>query len=233
MPPVNQTVGIDLASMGYVPVAVPGAAGAPPNTNQQVTYPTFQRCPLPPIWTSPPDSLRYYYTNSIVPQTRLFNANNISTQTGGVTNNYVTSSTSSGSSSSTSTATIKAVQASTTTTAVAPNSQFVGTILMSKSFQLLMVTTSAAARVQLYGTLFAQSSDLARSLDAAVPAETTQNIITDVALDTSPFQWSWQDRVGANADTPQTSNIYLTVTNLGVAVVPITVTITYVPLENA
>jgi hypothetical protein len=114
----------------------------------------------------------------------------------------------------------------------APGAQFVGTIKMSKSFQLLSVTANGAARIRLYGTAAAQNADLARGLDVAVPAETTQGIITDVALDMAPYRWAWQDRVGANADLPQTTTVYITITNLGSATAATSVTIMYVPIES-
>lgn len=33
---------------------------------------TFMRCPLPPIWTSNPDSIRQFYVGGRVPQTRIY-----------------------------------------------------------------------------------------------------------------------------------------------------------------
>jgi len=232
MPPLNQTTGLDLASLGYTPATNPGAAGTPPNTNQQPTYPIFQRCPLPPIWISPPDSLRYYSTNNIVPQTRLFNVNTTNNSGNSITNNFASASIASSGSSGTSTTTIVTAQAVIATTAISPGSTFVNKLTMSKSFQLLSVTANGAARIRLYGTAFAQISDLSRGLDVAVAAETTMNVITDVIMDTAPYQWYWQNRVGANADTPQTSTVYITVTNLSMAVGSTAVTITYVPLET-
>jgi hypothetical protein len=85
--------------------------------------------------------------------------------------------------------------------------------------------------VELYGTNFQQISDLSRALDTAPPAGSTQGIVTDVALDTAPLSWSFQNRVGANGDNPQVPNAYITVTNIGSAAVAITVSITYVPIE--
>jgi hypothetical protein len=101
----------------------------------------------------------------------------------------------------------------------------------SRSFQLLVLAVNSAARVRIYGTAAAQSGDLGRGLDIPPAAGTAQNIICDVVLDTAPFTWPFQDRVGANADTPQTTNIYVTVTNLDTNSDAITVTFQYVPLQ--
>jgi hypothetical protein len=162
----------------------------------------------------------------------LFNVNTTNNSGNSITNNFASASIASSGSSGTSTTTIVTAQAAVMTTSIAPGSTFVNKVTMSKSFQLLSVTANGAARVRLYGTAFAQISDLSRGLDVAVAAETTMNVITDVIMDTAPYQWYWQNRVGANADTPQTSTVYITVTNLSMAVGSTAVTITYVPLET-
>jgi len=95
---------------------------------------------------------------------------------------------------------------------------------------LLLLSSSATCRVELYGNASIQAGDLARPLDT--PPVSPQNIITDVVLDTVPYQWSWQNRIGANADNPQTSLVYITVTNLNVSSSAITITVSYVPLES-
>lgn len=232
MPPLRDTVGLDLSAMGYEPVEpISGAIGSPPSTNQQPGYSPFMRCPLPPIWQASPDSLRQFYTNGVVPQNRIFNPSVNAGNTGGSTSGE-SSSVSGSSSSTTVTAKIAAVQASITTPLLLPNTKFVKSLSLSKSFQLLTVTASGAARVQLYGTATAQSADVSRAVDVPPPAGTMQNIIADVVLDTAPFAWAFQDRMGANNDTPQTSTAYITVTNLGSAATTITVTLVYVPLEN-
>lgn len=232
MPSLKEVSGLDLAKFGYVPVEpISGAVGTPPSINQQPGYSPFMRCPLPPIATVNPDSLRQFYTNGVVPQTRMLNPNPIPTGTG--TTIVSSSSTSvSSSSSTTTTTTIKAVQASITTSALTPNAKFVKSLAMSQSFQLLNVSCTGAARVELYGTTVAQSNDLGRGLDVPPPAGTAQNIITDLALDTAPYSWTFQDRVGANGDLPQTNIVYITVTNLGIATTAITVTLTYGPIVN-
>ena len=234
MPSLRDATNVDLDQAGYAPVASPaGAAGAPPSVDQQPGFNPFMRCPLPPIWQASPDSLRQFYTNAIVPQTRIFNPT--STLVSGSSGTVSTSSavSTSSSSSTTTNATIKSASASITTPSLAPGGQFLHPIILSKSFQLLTVNVNGAARIQLYGNATAQNIDRSRGLDIPPPAGTMQNIIADVILDTAPFSWAFQDRVGANNDTPQGNTAYITVTNVGAASGPFTVTLVYVPLENA
>jgi hypothetical protein len=77
----------------------------------------------------------------------------------------------------------------------------------------------------------AQLQDAARGLDVPPPAGTLQSLITDVALDTYPYQWNFQNRTGANTEEPQNAFTYVTITNLDATSDVITLTIQYVPLE--
>lgn len=74
MPSVQDAVSADVS--GYVPVdkdmSPKGPSVPAPSQNLQPGFSVYQRCPLPPIWTTPPDSLRQFYRNSSVPQRRLF-----------------------------------------------------------------------------------------------------------------------------------------------------------------
>lgn len=190
------------------------------------------RCPLPPIQATP-DSLRQFYTGSQVPQSRLLPpASNVVGSTNGsgtvVQNTTVIQS---GSSSSSST-TLKAVQNSLITPVLIPGGIFTGSILLAKSFQLLSITTNFATRVELYGTANAQSLDVGRAIDTAPSAGVFQNIISDVALDTIPYQWPYQNRIGANGDNPQKAVLYVTVTNIDTVATAITVTFSFVGLEQ-
>jgi hypothetical protein len=73
---------------------------------------------------------------------------------------------------------------------------------------------------------------MSRGLDVAPGAGTAQNIICDVVLDTVPYQWTFQNRTGANGESPQTTAIYVTVTNLNTTSSAVTVTLLYVPLAS-
>ena len=230
MPTIAERTGVDLS--GYTPVApVQSNLASSISQSSEPTLNAFLRCPLPPVWQTTPDSLRQFYQGGRVPQTRLFNPqpNNIGGGTITV-NEFATNSSSSGG--GTPVVRIAATQTSIVTPPISPNNTFEGVIKLSRSFQLLNVTSNHACRVQLYGNATEQVADSYRGLDVPPPAGTIQNIICDVVLDTSPYQWGFQDRVGSNADTVPSSNVYITVTNLDVATDAFTVTILYVPIAT-
>jgi hypothetical protein len=105
---------------------------------------------------------------------------------------------------------------------------------MAKSFILLNVTTSnIQARVELYGTSTAQIADSGRSYLTFPSASAADNIISDVTLAASnQYSQATVNTTGFNGDSPQSSTIYVTVTNLDAVSAPITVTFTYVPMEQ-
>lgn len=84
--PIADTPSVSLST------AAPQGVSAP-------TYSAFTRCPLPILSSSSPDALRTFYTNGVVPQTRLVNpVTSSATSSGaGVTNVSVTTSGSGGS----------------------------------------------------------------------------------------------------------------------------------------
>lgn len=239
MPTISEATGIDLEGLGYKPVdpSELRPVVTAPSSNQQPGLSPFLRCPLPPVWTSSPDSLRQFYQGGTYPQIRLFNPSNNNLANINVSETSTNTSGGGGGGGggggTTPSSSIKALQASITTPSISPNATFVSSIGLSKSFQLLNLSASNACRVQLYGTSLAQSSDSYRGLDVAPPAGSFQNIICDIVLDTSPYQWTFQDRVGANGDSPQKSSIYITVTNLTSASAAIGFTITYGPIVNS
>ena len=233
MPALAERTTSQVDMSGYVPVDKLSAAPAQgiPSSNLEPGYNVYIRCPLPPVWTSSPDSLRQYYRNNLVPQTRLFNPPNPSLSvTGGSTGNVTNITGSSGSGGGGSSSTVVIAQTSLKTTSIGPNANFTGSFALSKAFQLLTIGASSPCRVRLYGTFAAQSADAYRGLDIPPPAGTVQNIICDIVLDTSPFVWTFQDRVGANGDSPITSYVYITVTNLDTISDVITLSFSYVSL---
>lgn len=226
-----------LLSSGYVEsVPVEQSPGAPtsaadydPGRNSMI------RCPLPPLWQDSSDSQRQFYIDNKVPQMRVMTPQSASVSggTSGSSGSVIIEGGSGGSGGGgSSTATIAAAQAVVTTPVLPSNAKFVGGLAVSKSFQLLGIAVSSACRVQFYGTASAQTQDAGRGLDVPLPAGVMQNIIADVVLDSSPFQWSFQDRIGANADHPQQAVMYVTITNLAAASSPVTLTLQYVPIEN-
>lgn len=219
---------------GYTPVAV---TPPPPTTgvseNLQPNRSMFTRCLLPAIWQPSPDALREMYVGGKIPQTRLFNPSQAS---GGGTSTSSTTIIAGGGTPSGGGGggrSLPSSQVVLKTPTLPPGNTFTSSVTMAPSFQLLLVTADAACRVEIYGTVAAQLQDIARAVDVPPPAGTMQNLISDVALDTVPFQWSYQNRIGANADNPQTSAIYVTVTNLSATTsFAFTVTLRFVPLEE-
>lgn len=114
-----------------------------------------------------------------------------------------------------------------------PQGTYTTTIHMSESFQLLQISATQPVEVRLYSNPTTQTQDIARLTDIAVPFDNIEGVITDIVFDTV-LVWDWQNRIGANADTPQTVNIYVTVVNPSATtgVAPSTVTVVYQPLES-
>jgi hypothetical protein len=119
------------------------------------------------------------------------------------------------------------------TGAIVAGDSFVGSVQMARSFQLLSLTADTQCEIRIYGTALAQSFDNARAADDPVPAEITSDIISSVSLDTAPFAWGFQNRIGANQDTPQAKTIYVSVFNTDVDVANINISISYLPLESS
>ncbi len=226
---------------GYEQIAPSAPKPAPPVFDLQPTFNPYMRSPYP-ISGSNPDGLRQFYQGTI-PQNRLLpilpaptnNTGAVSTITN--VQSVVAGGTASGNTGSTVTLSdlqvshILPQSTSITTPVLGPGSRFSSGMLISRSFQLLKLTTSDMCRVTLYGTAAACLSDAGRGLDVAPLAGTTQNIISDIILDTAPFTWAYQDQVGCNGDSPQNQLVYIAVTDIGASSVSITVTLQYVPIE--
>lgn len=235
MPSLKDAVGQDLSHYTMVTKSSPQAS-VPPTQDQQPILNSMIRCPLPPIFQVSPDNLRQFYQGGQVPQARIFTPNQPVITSTSTTTEFGGSSgggSGGGGGGGTTPGTSPTSQsASITTGSLSPNAIFTSTLIVAKGFQLLSVSTGSPARVQLYGTAQAQSADSYRGLDVPPPAGTVQNLICDVVLDTSPYQWSFQDRVGANADSPQKTTIYVSITNLDITSDFITLTLVFVPLES-
>lgn len=205
---------------------------APPAVSLEPVFSSMMRCPLPLVLQMTGDTQRQFYQGSQVPQIR-FLVPPPATATGGGSNTgtaFLSETTGGGGSGPVPSPLVP--QTATSTAVLSPNTTFNGTINISQSFQLLSLTTTNAARVRLYGTLLAQTSDSARGLDVPPPAGTMQNLICDVALDTVPTQWTFQNRTGANGDSPQNGYVYISVTNLSLTTASIMVALTYIALET-
>lgn len=236
MPSLKDALVSAVDMSGYEP-STPTTSPTAPTLPLEPVKNTMIRCPMPPLWSASPDSLRQFYVGSAVPQSRIMTPNPVSTSGGTSTENVLIAGTGTntpsggGGGGGGSTNPIQAAQVVIVTPVLPPNTKYTGAFILSKSFQLLSIATGSACRVQLYGAFSAQMADLARGLDVSPGAGTAQNIITDIALDTMPYQWVFQNRMGANGDVPQNSFVYVTITNLDAISDVITLTLQYVPLE--
>lgn len=233
MPNLKDAMGADLSK--YSAVADPTVnKNTAPVTQSTVRASAVLRCPLPPFGADV-DALRQFEQGAGVPQIRIIPPPFIApVATTAVASGQFSSGSSSSSSGSTTTSLV-AASVTINVGTLSPLGSFSGSVaVLKKSFQLLSISATAACEVRLYGTALAQLADSARVTDDPVPAETSQNIMTDVGLDTIPYIWGWQNRICANQDTPQTGTIYVTVVNpdpdntiSGLAIV-----VTYLPLES-
>lgn len=216
---------------GYV--SVENAPNAPPATSpvdDAQFSSSMVRCPLPPT-NADADSLRTFQKGSSTPQFRVMP---LPPQTGGaaVVTTGGASGGASGGGSSSSGSVSAIVRTATVSVNIPANSAVLTRVAASRSFQLFSVGSTAPADVRLYGSQATQSSDSSRKIDAPVPAELTQGLLLDVVFDTVPYFWNTQNITGVNADSPQTTNLYVSVFNPNpIPLSNVTVYITYLPLE--
>lgn len=190
----------------------------------------FVRSPLPPIAVGS-DTLRQFYIKGQVPQFRILTAadGQSAVGSGGTIINNITTTTSGG---TTVTTVGNSGSVSVTTPVLNPGQYFTTTVITPKTFDVLSVTSGNPARIEMYGNSTAQSSDLSRGIDVAPPPGTIQGLVFDIVLDTSPYQWFFQNVVASNSSSPQATLMYLTITNVDVSSNPITVTINYIIAES-
>lgn len=196
------------------------------------------RCPLPPMQGASPDSLRQYYRVNSVPQWRIISPQTpVSTTTTPVSGGVISVQQSSGVSTpiSVTTPTSSLAQVSALTTPILSQGQsFATTITLAKMFALFSLNLSAPARVQLYSTASAQITDSGRSVSVPITLGIENAIIADFDLEMpSELAWTCSPIVfGFNNDTPQSPSIYVTVTNPVPSTNAITVSFSYVSMEN-
>lgn len=205
----------------------------PTKASLEPVFSSLLRCPLPPVAITP-DSLRQFYRGGTVPQHRILTPVPSSAGTGGGT---VTKNTFVQGGSSTSTFTNPAQNASVSTPILNPGGSFQTSVNVSKVLSLTKITASVPARVELYATAAAQSSDFGRPafISGVInppTAGTEHEVIADLYLDTV-LDWAMSPMaVGANDDFPQTTVLYVTVTNIGATSTSITASFTYTRLQT-
>ena len=233
MPPLSQMIRSE-SPKGFAAVENPPDSAPVNQPGRALGGNPFIRCPLPPF-NATSDTLRQFNEGGKIPTRRVIPLP-ISTTSGGgsITNTTVVNQ--GGGSGGGTVVPTKLISATVTLNipALTPGGIFTATVVMAKSFQLLQLTSSAPLEIRLYGDAITQGGDVPRATDTAVPFETVPGVITDVVFDTAPFQWNWQNRIGANADPVQNTNIYVTVINPSqiVGSASAVISIQYLPLES-
>ena len=228
MPPVKNMAMSNLK--GFEAAETP-QKGVPPLVVPQKTTGVnpYIRCPLPPF-NAGPDTLRQFDENGKIPARRVIPlpvSTNSSGSTTVIQNTSVTSS--SGGGSGTIVVAIKTVTVNAGP--LLPGQSALLKATVAKAAVLMILGSSDLCEIRIYGDKITQAGDLPRATDTAVPFEITPGVVTDVVLDTHPLQFNWQNRLFVNQDSPQTTNLYVTVVNPTGATVTPSITITYLPLE--
>lgn len=234
MPSIRERTGLTLN--GFEPVQNPvtppsGILQLVPKSNPMI------RTPLPPIGADP-DSLRQFDETGPIPTRRVIPLPVSAGQGGGSTTvitNVIGGSTAGGGGGTTpsTTPTLSTASLTLNVPALAAGANFQATVTIGKAFQLLRLIATQALECRIYGSTLAQGADIARSPDTSPAFETTSGLISDVILDTIPYQWQWQNRIGANSDPVPASVAYITVINPSTSGIPAsTLTLIYLPLVS-
>ena len=190
------------------------------------------RCPVPQTNFSA-DANTQFYRGNTVPQYRTFSPATLTGATSGGSGGSVSTSNVTNNTTTTTTVTLKPLNASLTTPVLNQGQTYATSVAFSRMFAIIRLTATAAARVRVYATSQAQTLDLTRATTVAPSFGTTQGLILDVTMDTSPYNWltTWLP-VGANGDSPATPLAYVTVDQIAAVSAPITVSFSYLPLES-
>lgn len=224
MPSISDRIGTDLS--GYMPAAPPPAT----QQQEQPLLPTrspLLRFPAPYLAGTFPssDTLLGYHLGGQIPQWRIpvpppvLTGNAVSTAVG-------TTTVISGGSSTTTTKLVQKSQSVTTPT-ISPGQTFTGSVTLSTAYALNSISTAVPARIRLYTTASAQSTDLTRPVTQGAGFGTEQGLVCDVNLDTAPVVWTLDPvpvAIGTNAAS------FISVTNLGSSSAVLNVTLNFVVL---
>jgi len=247
MPPLEQALHKDRAGFVDAPVQQMPRLTIPPPVNLpgQGTFwntPSI-RSPLPPF-NAQIDSLRQFPDGTTdVPKRRVIplpaalqNAGtSLTAKQLAALNSLVISGSSSGSSSGGGSSTTVSLTAKTvvySSPLLAPGGVDSQTIVMAKSFQLIAAVASLPCCFRLYGSSASQGSDSSRPPDSPVAAEIANNMVIDGIFDTAPLNMTFQNIVGVNASSPQTTSMFITGINTGTSAASFSVTLVFLPLEQ-
>jgi hypothetical protein len=249
MPSLAQATSKTVEELGLKRVATASPLVKSPMESTSDGGDQYTRCPVPPISISP-DSLSSYEQKGAVPQARFMASLPLFQDTGSGAVNVTTtvvasggsrsssssgSSGSSGSSSGTTASNSLPTNIGIVTPKINGNSPYTASVQMSPLFLLYKVAVSSPARVELYSTSSFQTLDVGRSASTPVTLGSENGIIGDfnLALSTeSPWLCS-PAPTGYNGDSPISSTIYVTITNLNSSTASITVTLYYLPLGES
>jgi hypothetical protein len=234
MPPLSVLLGTQ-SLKGFEAVENPPVPPMSKSEEQDMLNP-YLRCPLPPFSTTV-DTIRQWNMTGKLPVMRVIPLPTQQGAGGGASSNVtnVTTTTSgSGGGSSTTPTSLAPVTLLVPVPTLLPGGTYSTSLPAAKSYQLIMVGATQPVEVRLYSNATTQAVDASRITDVSVSFNQIQGVVTDIVMDTPPYSWGWENRTGANADSPQTTKLYVTVVNPSqVASTPATmVTIVITPLES-
>jgi hypothetical protein len=237
MPPLNKMSNLNLSN--YAPASISdqarvGFARPPVPAVQQPNFKSnpYIRTPLPPF-NSSVDVLRQFPETGQIPTMRAIPLPVIASGGTGSQTSHVDLLASAASSSSSSGSSLTPQNVVITYPFLATGQAFQGTVAMAISFQLLGLAGSNSGELRLYSNSAYQTLDLGRPTDDSPSYEVSPGLISDVVFDTPPYQWVYNNQVGANADTTPDSTIYFTVINPSqVALSGGSFTVTFLPLAQ-
>ena len=118
----------------------------------------------------------------------------------------------------------------TTTASLASTAAATATVVAAKGYALYSIQVSAGAWVSVYTSSTAQSSDSSR----AITTDPTpgSGVVAEAITTTATTTYFTPAIYGYNADGTPSTNMYLRITNNSGSTTAITVTITYLKLEN-
>lgn len=209
-----------------------------PSTGKQDDPGQYIRCPIPPIGLGPTDNLRQFYNGGRVPQYRAQMTRSAlpggGNSGGSSTITTVVAETPSVPSGGGGVSTNGIFTASINTPVLNQNQTYSGTIVLAKTYIILKVGVTAAARVRVYVTQSFATNDIGRSAATPVSLGLQNGIVGDWLLQaSSEFSWLCSPApVGYNGDEPTTSTAYITVTNPNASSNSIQVSLTYATLES-
>jgi hypothetical protein len=123
--------------------------------------------------------------------------------------------------------TVRRLTTSVTTSSLAVNATYTGTITLPKIAAVLSITCSAQAWVRLYDSTTSQTNDSSRPLaQAPVSGSGVQFEVNTTSLNFSPIP------TATNNQSPVSTSYPITITNTSSSTATITVTLTYISIQN-